>query len=242
METTRDLWLGGRLVLEQPRRGYRAGMDAALLAAACHAAPGERVVELGCGAGAVLLAAAARRPDVAFLGVERDASVAALARRNIAANDLEDRVSVVELDVASPLAAAPFDHGLANPPFFDDPTRLRGPAPERRGAWIAEGGLTTWITALCAAVRDGGTLTIIHRADRLGDLLDGLSQRTGAIQIRPIQPFADGAAKRVVLRAITSARGPLRLLPPLVMHPRDSGKYTNEADAILRGETDLPWL
>ncbi|HCW49899.1 MAG TPA: methyltransferase, partial [Brevundimonas sp.] len=42
--------LGGRIRLRQPARGYRAGLDAALLAAAVGARPGERVIEAGCGA------------------------------------------------------------------------------------------------------------------------------------------------------------------------------------------------
>ena len=61
-DTTEDRVLDGRVRLRQPARGYRAGLDAALLAAACDARPGERVIEAGCGAGGALLAAAARRP------------------------------------------------------------------------------------------------------------------------------------------------------------------------------------
>ena len=40
-------FLGGRLRLWQPARGYRSGADAVMLAAACPARPGERVLELG---------------------------------------------------------------------------------------------------------------------------------------------------------------------------------------------------
>ena len=57
---TENRLLGGRVILRQPSRGYRAGLDAALLAAACDAAPGGRVIEAGCGAGAVLMTAAMR--------------------------------------------------------------------------------------------------------------------------------------------------------------------------------------
>ena len=54
-EVVENALLGGRVRLRQPARGYRAGMDAALLAAACDALPGDRVIEAGCGAGAVLM-------------------------------------------------------------------------------------------------------------------------------------------------------------------------------------------
>ena len=49
MDVTQDGLLGGRIALRQSAQGYRAGMDAALLAAACDAKPGDRVVEAGCG-------------------------------------------------------------------------------------------------------------------------------------------------------------------------------------------------
>src|SRR4051794_32607439 len=111
-ETTEDRLLDGRLRLRQPAKGYRAGLDAALLAAACDAGDGARVIEAGCGAGAVLLAAAIRRPGARFLGLERDAAAAALARANAAANGLSERVEVIEGDVAQPFARLglePFD-------------------------------------------------------------------------------------------------------------------------------------
>ena len=60
-----DRVLDGQVRLRQAARGYRAGLDAALLAAACDAQAGARVLEAGCGVGAALLAAATRRPGCA---------------------------------------------------------------------------------------------------------------------------------------------------------------------------------
>jgi len=244
-EVTEDRLLGGRLTLLQSARGYRAGMDAALLAAACDAAPGARVLEAGCGPGAALLSAALRRPDARFTGLERDPTAAALARRNIAANGLEASVDVVEGDVGAkfPRLGLPvFDAAFANPPFFDDPNTLRAPDPAKREAWMAEGGLEAWTGFLLKAVREGGSITIIHRADRLADLLALLAPKAGSFQIHPIHPHADAPAKRVIVRALKTGKAPLRLLPPLVLHPREGAKHTPEAEAILRGEAGLSWL
>jgi len=243
-DITEDLVLGGRVRLRQPARGYRAGLDAALLAAACDAAPGERVIEAGCGAGGALLAAAARRPQARFTGIERDPGALALARENIVLNGMGDRVEALAGDVAprfSGLGLPHFDAALANPPFFDDPDALRGPAAERRGAWMADDGLETWIGFLSKAVREGGTITLIHRADRLADILGLLAPKAGSAQVRPVLPFADQPAKRVLVRAIKSGKAPMRLLPALVLHDRDGGKHTAQAEAILRGEAALEW-
>ena len=242
--TIRSGFLGGRLSLAQPKRGYRAGMDAALLAAACDAGPGRRVIEAGCGAGAALLSAAVRRPDSRFVGIERDAEALALCRENIAANGLQERVQALGGDVSgkfSTLGLEPFDAALANPPFFDDPDAIRGPAPERKGAWIADGGLEAWTRFLLKAVREGGTIIMIHRVERLADILDLLGKSAGSFRVRPIHPFADEPAKRVLVRAVKTGKAPLLLLPPLVLHDRSGGKHTAEADAILRGEAELVW-
>jgi tRNA1(Val) A37 N6-methylase TrmN6 len=243
-DVTEDRVLGGRVLLRQPKIGYRAGLDAALLAAACDAGEGTRVIEAGCGVGGALLAAAARRPGVRFVGVERDDEAAGLARENVALNGVSDRVDVVQGDVSAgfrALGLEPFDAALANPPFFDDPATLRGPLPERRGAYIADGGLTDWCGFLLKAVVEGGTITIIHRADRLADILALLAPKAGSFRIQPVQPFADAAAKRVIVRAVKTGKAPLTLLPALVLHERDGGKHTAQVEAILRGEAGLGW-
>jgi tRNA1(Val) A37 N6-methylase TrmN6 len=239
-----DAILGGRVRLRQSLSGYRAGIDAALLAAACDAGPGARVLDAGCGAGAVMLAAAARRPQAVFVGLERDTDAATLAMGNIALNGWHDRMSVVVADIAAPfstLGLPPFDAVLANPPFFDDPGALRGPAEAKRGAWLTVEGLAAWTAFLVKAVREGGSITLIHRADRLADLLAGLAPKAGSFQILPVHPFADAPAKRVLLRAVKTGKSPLRLLPPLVLHARDGAKHTPQTEAILRGEAALSW-
>jgi tRNA1(Val) A37 N6-methylase TrmN6 len=239
-----DRLLNGRLMLRQPAKGYRAGIDAALLAAACDATAGQRVLELGCGAGAVMLAAAVRRSGATFVGLERDAETLALARANIALNGLGERVSALSHDVAAGLRGAglaAFDAALANPPFFDDPGKLRAPHPARQAAYLTAEGLGVWIDVMLGAVHAGGTLTLIHRADRLGDILGLVAPRAGSVRVRAVQPFADRPAKRVVVRAVRGGRAPLALLPALVLHDHTEAKYTPQAEAILRGEAELDW-
>ncbi|WP_077355145.1 tRNA1(Val) (adenine(37)-N6)-methyltransferase [Brevundimonas sp. LM2] len=241
-EPTENALLGGKVRLLQAADGYRAGMDAALLAAAVAAQPGQRVLEAGCGVGAVLTQIAVRRPGVALTGIERDARAAALGARNAVLNGLEDRMAAVQADVAGGFAALGlerFDWAVSNPPFFDHETALRPPAPAKRGAWIADDGLAAWTRFLIDGVRDGGRIVVIHRADRLADLLALLGERCGSFAIRPIQPFADHPAKRVLVQAVRGGRAPLTLLPALVLHDRSGAKHTAEAEAILTGKAGL---
>ena len=123
--------------------------------------------------------------------------------------------------------------------FFDDEGALRAPAPGKRSAWIADDGLAAWTGLLLKSVREGGRIVVIHRADRLADILALLGEKAGSVSIMPIQPFADQPAKRVLVQAIRTGRAPLRLLPALILHDRTGAKHTPEAEAILRGEAAL---
>lgn len=217
-------------------------MDAALLAAAVAPRAGERLFEAGCGAGAVLMQIAARHPAVVLTGLERDATAAALARDNAALNGFADRIEVLTGDVAHgfrPLDRAPYDWAVSNPPFFDDEGALRAPSPGKRGAWIADDGLAAWTGLLLKSVREGGRIVVIHRADRLADILSLLGDKAGSFAIRPIHAFAEDPAKRVLVQAVRTGRAPLRLLPPLILHDRSGAKHTPQAEAILRGEAAL---
>lgn len=241
---TEDAVLNGRVKLRQAVAGYRAGMDAALLAAACDAAPGDRVIEAGCGVGGALLAAATRRQGARFVGLERDSVAVELARGNVGLNGLADRVEIVAGDVEAGFRALDlpvFDAVISNPPFFDDPAALRAPAPEKSGAWMTDGGLKAWTGFCLKAVREGGTITLIHRADRLADLLALLAPKAGSFRIRPVAPFADAPAKRVIVRATKTGKAPLVLLPPLVLHEREESGHSPQAEAILRGDAALGW-
>lgn len=240
-ETTEDRLLGGRVVLRQPARGYRAAIDPVLLAAAVPARPGERVLELGCGAGAAALALAARLPQVRVTGLERDHEIARLCAANIAANDMSGRVSVLEGDLLAPpgeIAAAGFDHAMANPPYLEPARADLSPDPGRRAA-DAEGAaaLGDWIAAALAAVRRKGWVTLVHRADRLDEIVAGFAGKAGAVTILPLWPKAGEPAKRVIVRARKGVRSPSVLRPGLVLH--ENGRYTAAAEAVLRDAAPL---
>jgi tRNA1(Val) A37 N6-methylase TrmN6 len=74
---------------------------------------------------------------------------------------------------------------------------------------------------------------MIHRADRLEQLLGHLSGRAGAITVFPLWPGAQKPAKRIIVQARKGAAAPTRLMPGLVLHGPD-GRYTQAAEAVLR--------
>ena len=236
-ETTLDHLLGGKVQLRQSARGYRAGMDAVLLAASLAAKPGELLVEFGCGPGAALLCAAQRMATSSFLGIEIDPQAVTLANENIAANQLGERVRVREGDIAAPLAPLKASQVFFNPPYFDDPGALRLPKAEKQRAWLAgDAPLAAWIRAAAGVLDPKGRVTLIHRADALGEILAALAPRFGSVAIRPVHPRAERPAKRVLVTARLGGKAPLVILPPLLLHDESDAAHTPQADAIMRGQ------
>ena len=233
-----DGFLGGRLRIVQPAHGYRAGADAVMLAAACPAQGGDRVLELGCGAGVAMLCLAARVPGTQLSGLEVQPEYAALARRNAAANGIAAQIHEGDLaDMPAPLRGDTFDQVIANPPYFIAGTTA--PEPGRGRARHEATPLSDWIDAALRRLRPAGTLSLIQRADRLDAILSGLQGRAGAITILPVVARAGRDAGRVIVRARKGARGPLRLLSPFIMHDNlshsaDAEDLTPAAQAVLR--------
>ncbi|MFV0300138.1 MAG: tRNA1(Val) (adenine(37)-N6)-methyltransferase [Paracoccus sp. (in: a-proteobacteria)] len=237
-EHSLDDFLGGRLSIAQPRRGYRSGADAVMLAASCAALPGQRVLELGCGAGVASLCLGWRVPEAIMTGLERQGDYAGLARQNAARNGISLRV--IEGDLArmpTELRSESFDHVIANPPYFQGGT---APSDAGRGAARHEDTpLAVWVEAGLRRLRTGGVITLIQRADRLDGLVTALSGRAGAITVLPVAARAGHAAGRVIVAARKGARTPLRLLPPFIMHDeashlRDGEDLSVTASGVLR--------
>jgi tRNA1(Val) A37 N6-methylase TrmN6 len=238
-DLTDDGFLGGRLKILQPRQGYRAATDSVLLAAATEARPGDSVLDLGCGAGVASFCLLVRVPGLAAFGLERQPAYADLARTNAARNGLA--LTVVEGDLARMPAALrrPFDHVIANPPYFarDGGTAARDAG--REAAQREETPLPVWLDAAARRLAPGGRLTLIHDAARLPDLLAALDRRLGSVAVLPLAPRAGRPAGRIILQARKGGRGAFRLLSPLLLHDGashagDGDDFTAEVGDILR--------
>lgn len=238
-DLTCDAFLGGQLYLWQPRAGYRAGVDPVLLAASVHACAGEAVLDLGCGVGAAALCLGARVPGLDLMGVERQGAYVALATRN--------GLTTIEADLTNmpqTVRVRSFDHVLANPPFFD---RAAGRQARDAGREAARGQstpLVAWVDAGARRLRHKGHLHMIHRAERLPDLLAAATGRLGSPEIWPICPRIGKVAELIIFRARKDGRAEFRLHPPIILHKgthhdTDADSYTPEIQSVLRDGAPL---
>lgn len=243
-DLTDDGFLGGRLRVLQPRIGYRAATDPVLLAAATAAQAGQRVLELGCGAGVASLCLVARVPGLVAAGLERQPAYAALARENAARNAVALEVVEGDLAVMPPALRRSFDHVIANPPFFGRASGTPARDPGREAALREETPLAVWIDAATRRLVPGGWMTVIHEATRLPDLLMATDGRLGSLAVLPLVPRTGRPATRVILRARKGGRAAFRLLAPLILHDGlahdgDRDSFTPELRAVLRDGAEL---
>jgi len=242
-ELSRDAFLGGALILLQPRKGYRAAIDPVLLAAAVPATAGERALDLGCGAGTAAFCLARRVPGVSLTGLELQPDYADLARRNGALNGIE--MTVIEGNIArlpDELRGASFEHVLINPPFFGPGT----PASDRgrEAALRARAPLRCWIDTATRRLKPGGSLTGILAAERLPELLQALDTRLASLRIQPLAARAGRDASRILFIARKGGHGGFRLHAPLILHQgrehdTDRDSYRPEIRRILRDGAGL---
>jgi tRNA1(Val) A37 N6-methylase TrmN6 len=234
---TPDSLLDGRISLRQLRDGYRVAVDPVLLAASVPVAGTERLLDVGTGVGAAALCFSWRVPGAQVVGLELQPEMAGLARSNVEANDMVDRVTILEGDLLRPpgeLEAASFDHVIANPPYLPAGRADAPPDPSKAAAHVeGKAGLADWVDFALRMAKPKGGVTFVHRADRLDELLTLFHGRAGGIVVFPLWPKTGRETKRIIVRARPGVKTPTRLSPGLTLH-KDDGSYTEEALSILR--------
>lgn len=244
---SRDAFLGGRLRLWQPRRGYRAGVDPVLLAASVPARAGQCVLELGCGVGVASLCLAARVDGLRLSGVEIQPDYADLARRNAAETGLPLEVETADLTaLPKALRQRQFDHVIANPPYFRRDRSVPASDAGREAALGERTALADWVEVAARRTVDGGHVTFIQRAERLPELIGLMTARLGSVALLPLIPRRGRAAQLVLIRGRKGGRAAFRLLDPVLMHAGaahdgDRENYTPLVASVLREGAALPF-
>lgn len=239
-DLTFDRFLGGKLMICQPKSGHRAGVDPVLLAAATPARPGQSVLELGCGTGVASLCLGARVKGVVLHAVELQPDYADLARQNSKRNAIPIEVTTADLaHLPAEIRAQNYDHVIANPPYYAPNHGTHAQNAGRKMSLTEHTPLRVWLDVAIRRSKPRGHVHVIQRADRLQDVLVALDDRVGDIRVCPLAPRVGRAAELILVHARKGARGPMTLCAPVILHKgqkhdRDGESYSPQIRAVLR--------
>ncbi len=239
-----DTILDGRVTLLQPVRGFRAAIDPVLLAACVPAMNGDRVLDVGTGSGAAAFALLARMPWTWVTGIDMQADLIHLARLSARRNDAVERARFAVVDIADAAAfqPAPFDHVMSNPPFLGKHNGQRPKDPARARATLeSTADLGMWLRFMVANVSVGGTVSVVHRHDRIDEILRHLEALgCGEVKVLDLLSVDDGRpVKRAVVQASKDRQHAQVQRSRMVLHTPD-GQFTPDALAILRDLAAIP--
>ena len=252
---TDDAFLGGALRILQPKDGYRAGVDAVLLAASAPAKAGrrERVLDVGAGVGVVGLAVARRIADAAGrAGRARPAAGGACARQHRAQRSLGARARDRGRRGAAAERPAGARRDWPKASITSWPTRpftLEGrgtaAADAAKGRRQCHGrGQSRRLVALHGG---DGAARRHSRRDPQAEALAGPARRLRRTlrRARAFCPSIRAGTRRQSASScsgIKGSRAPLQLLPQLTLHGDDNG-FRPEIERVLRrrrGARDVP--
>jgi tRNA1Val (adenine37-N6)-methyltransferase len=239
MDWSSDSFLNGRLTVCQERNGYRFSLDAAILA--FHAVPDQpamRVLDLGTGCAIMPLIMACRHPGLTFIGVEIQAELAALARRNVVENGFTSRIAIIEGDfvqLQSQEIGAPVDMVITNPPYRKPGSGRVNPQNQKA---LARHEIAASLVGLVKSMRrfltTGGCAWMVYPVERLAELMAAMqAYNMEPKHLRLIHSRAGSDAIRCIVKTVKAARPGLTVGPPLIIHSND-GQYTEEVSALLR--------
>lgn len=236
---TRDHFFNGKIILNQPKVGYRFSIDAVILAHLTCPAPSETILDLGTGCGVIPIMLAFRHADVRVIGVEIQASLALLAQRNVVDNRMADRVRILEKDMGQ-LALAdvggPVDQVVANPPYRKLASgRINADSQRAVARHELKIDLDRLLLTARRMLKKSGRFTIIYPCVRIVDLVSAM-RATGLEpkNMTMIHSKPDSPAQLVAIMGVNGGRPGLAIGPPLYMY-HDDGTYARAVEAMFSG-------
>ena len=234
---TSDTFLKGRIQVRQTQSGYRFSIDAVLLAAHIRPKPGDRILELGTGCGIVSLILAYRHPDLAITAVEVQPEMADMAKQNVRANRMSDRITVFCRDLKTlptPDIRESVNWVITNPPYRKN--RSGRINPNRQRAISRHEILATLGDIVSTAhrmLRRGGKFVTVYPAERLTDLFTQM--RNAGIEpkrMRTVHSIRGANAKRVIVEGVAGGKPGVEVSPQLAIY-QPNGDYTEEVAGMI---------
>ncbi len=217
-----DLQRNNYHIIQNPQK-FCFGMDAVLLSGFASVKPGEHVLDIGTGTGIIPILLAAKTPGEHFTGLEIQEESADMARRSVAYNELENRISIVTGDIKEAeelFSPASFDVITTNPPYMVDKHGIQNPQSPK--AIARHEVACSWediVRQSARLLKPGGHFFVVHRPFRLAELMTVLCRyRLEPKRMRLVHPFVDREPNMVLLECRKDGKSRMTIEPPLILY------------------------
>ncbi len=197
----------------EPAEGDSITSDTLLLAGFVPAlAPTDRVLEIGTASAPIPLLLAAKNSETRITGVEIQPQRADAAMKNIRANGLDKRITILNMDyrdLPRRFSPASFTHVIANPPYKRAGTGRVGPTPARNLArHETHGTLKDLIGVSAKLLAPRGKILVIFTTERLDELKTELRDNS-LVPVREelIRTNKEKQPRRVLMEAVKQGEG-----------------------------------
>lgn len=201
----------GRFSYRWTEACFPLGVDSLALGEFCTLRRGDTVLDLGCGAGLLLLLCARREEGLRLTGVEIDTAAAEAAQSNLTDNALEG--CILAGDLRGMLLPKGVDLVVSNPPWYPvGAGKPGGPGRTEAGCTLPE-----LCRAAAGALREKGRFALAHRPERLTEMLSAMHEfGVEPKRLRFCRHAPDRPPYAVLAEGAKGGRPGLTILPDLI--------------------------
>ncbi len=199
------------------------GTDSVLLSDFARAKHTDTVVDLCTGNGIIPILMSAKTKAKKFYGVELQQCSFELASKNVGINNLSDRMEVICDDIKNVLShfkQGSVDVVTCNPPYMSAGSGFKNPdEPKAIARHEIRTNLREVIEAADSILKFGGHFYMVHRADRLCDIICHLREhKLEPKRIAFVQPNPGVSPRLVLVEAMKGAGASLKIDPPIYVN------------------------
>ncbi|HAR6215395.1 TPA: tRNA1(Val) (adenine(37)-N6)-methyltransferase [Staphylococcus pseudintermedius] len=212
--------------------------DALLLGHFTEVRKRDRILDMCAGNGVIPLLLSDKGNNV-ITGVEIQPQLVNMAVRSVQYNHLEDRITMVEMDINALIQAyspAQFDLITCNPPYFKanqtNQHQLEAHKIARHEIYCT---LDDCLRVSNHLLKEGGRVVMVHRAERMLDLFESMRHyRIEPKRLHMIFSKPGKAAQTIVVEGRKGGRQGLDIAPPFYIYD-EQGDHTPEMKEIYYG-------
>ncbi len=220
------------LYIYQDEENFKFSLDSILLAEFVQVNNSDLVMVDFCTGNAPVPLIMSTKKNLKMYGIELQDSIAQLAEESVKTNKLDDKIKIIRgniKDISKYFEAESVDIVTCNPPYFkvlSDESLININPVKAIARHELEMNMDDIMTSARFLLKNRGSLYIVHRCDRLEELIVCLNKYGfGVKKIQFVYSNIDKEAIMVLVKAIKNGRiGSLKVAPPIDIRYLDSYK------------------